>query len=102
MPSLISLPVMWREEDNKLKQSFRFKDFKEAFVFMTEVAEAAESMDHHPWWSNVFNKVDIELYTHDAGNTVTERDRQLAEQIDRIAATLHQQTAAQTSGTPVQ
>jgi len=88
---------MWREEDNKLKQSFRFKDFKEAFVFMTEVAEAAESLDHHPDWSNRYNQVDIELCTHDAGNTVTQRDRELAEQIDQIAAVLHKSATGQTA-----
>ena len=77
---------MWQEEDNKLKRSFTFRNFKEAFAFMTEVAEVAEKIDHHPWWANVYNKVDIELYTHDAGNTVTIRDHRLAEAIDIIAA----------------
>ncbi|GEO05975.1 hypothetical protein AAE02nite_36390 [Adhaeribacter aerolatus] len=77
---------MWQEEDNKLKRSFTFRNFKEAFAFMTEVAEVAEKIDHHPWWANVYNKVDIELYTHDAGNTVTVRDHRLAEAIDKIAA----------------
>jgi 4a-hydroxytetrahydrobiopterin dehydratase len=76
---------MWKEEDNKLKQSFQFKDFSEAFAFMTRVALAAEKMDHHPNWSNVYNKVDIELTTHDAGNTVTDRDKKLAQTIDKIA-----------------
>lgn len=75
---------MWQEEDNKLKKSFVFKDFKQAFAFMTEVAEAAEKMDHHPWWSNVYNKVNIELYTFDAGNTVTNRDKKLAAAIDAV------------------
>ncbi len=77
---------MWQEEDNKLKRSFTFRNFKEAFAFMTEVAEVAEKMDHHPWWANVYNKVDIALYTHDAGNTVTKRDHRLAAAIDEIAA----------------
>ncbi|GAA4309734.1 4a-hydroxytetrahydrobiopterin dehydratase [Nibribacter koreensis] len=81
---------MWQEEDNSLKKSFTFKDFKEAFVFMSEVAEAAEHLNHHPWWSNVYNKVNIELTTHDAGNTVTEKDWELAKQIDEIAKTLGQ------------
>jgi len=76
---------MWQEEDNKLKRSFTFRNFKEAFAFMTEVAEVAEKIDHHPWWANVYNKVDIELYTHDAGNTVTNRDHRLATAIDEIA-----------------
>ncbi len=75
---------MWKEEDNKLKRSFRLKDFKEAMAFMNAIAEAAEEMDHHPWWSNVYNKVEIELTTHSAGNTVTHRDHKLAKRIDEI------------------
>ena len=76
--------LMWKEEDNKLKKSFQFKDFTEAFAFMTKVALAAEKMNHHPWWSNVYNQVNIELNTHDAGNTVTDKDRKLAEKIDKF------------------
>ena len=76
---------MWTEEDNKLKRQFTFKDFKQAMAFMNEVAEAAEELNHHPWWSNVYNKVNIELTTHDAGNTVTSRDHSLARRIDAIA-----------------
>jgi len=75
---------MWKEEDNKLKRDFEFKNFNEAFGFMTRVALIAEKMDHHPWWSNVYNKVSIELNTHDAGNTVTDRDRKLAAAIDKL------------------
>ncbi|MBC8152045.1 MAG: 4a-hydroxytetrahydrobiopterin dehydratase, partial [Bacteroidetes bacterium] len=63
---------------------FQFADFSEAFAFMTRVALAAEKMDHHPWWSNVYNKVTIELTTHDAGNTITDKDRKLAGQIDKL------------------
>jgi len=75
---------MWKNEDNSLKKSFEFEDFKGAFAFMTEVAFHAESMDHHPNWSNVYNKVEVELSTHDAGNTVTKKDEDLAEQIDKV------------------
>ncbi|WP_242927090.1 4a-hydroxytetrahydrobiopterin dehydratase [Pontibacter vulgaris] len=75
---------MWKEEDNKLKRSFKFNDFKEAIAFMNEVADIADELDHHPWWSNVYDTVNIELYTHDAGNTVTDRDRKLAQHIDTI------------------
>ncbi|WP_187263466.1 4a-hydroxytetrahydrobiopterin dehydratase [Pontibacter beigongshangensis] len=75
---------MWKEEDNKLRRSLKFKDFKEAMAFMNAVAEAAEEMDHHPWWSNMYNQVDIELTTHSAGNTVTNRDHKLAKRIDEI------------------
>lgn len=75
---------MWKEEDNKLKRNLVFKDFKQAMAFMNRVAEVAEEANHHPWWSNVYNKVDIELTTHDAGNTVTDKDLQLARIIDEI------------------
>ncbi len=76
---------MWKEENNTLKKSFQFKDFVEAFSFMTRVALVAEKMDHHPLWTNVYNKVSFELTTHDAGNTVTEKDRALAKAIDALA-----------------
>ncbi|CAM3393387.1 4a-hydroxytetrahydrobiopterin dehydratase [Pontibacter korlensis] len=75
---------MWKEEDSKLKRSLTFKDFKQALAFMNEVGEIAEEMNHHPWWSNVYNQVEIELTTHDAGNTVTEKDHQLAQHIDEV------------------
>lgn len=75
---------MWKEEDNKLTRTFQFTDFKAAFAFMTQVALIAEKMDHHPNWSNVYNTVTIQLSTHDAGNTVTDKDRKLADSIDQI------------------
>jgi 4a-hydroxytetrahydrobiopterin dehydratase len=75
---------MWQETDNQLQKSFEFKNFSEAFAFMTRVAILAEKADHHPWWSNVYNKVDIRLNTHSAGNIVTEKDRKLAEAIDGL------------------
>lgn len=75
---------MWQEQDNKLTQSFTFGDFSEAFAFMTRVALIAEKMDHHPFWTNVYNKVTIELTTHEAGNTVTDKDRKLAAAIDQL------------------
>lgn len=75
---------MWIEEDNKLKRQFIFKDFVEAFGFMTRVALLAEKMDHHPNWSNIYNRVIIELTTHDAGNIVTDKDRKLASAIDAL------------------
>jgi 4a-hydroxytetrahydrobiopterin dehydratase len=75
---------MWQEETNQLKRSFKFKNFVDAFAFMTKVAFAAEKMNHHPNWSNVYNQVDIILTTHDANNTVTEKDRALAKKIDEI------------------
>lgn len=75
---------MWKEENNSLKKAFKFKDFKEAFAFMTKVALIAEKMDHHPDWSNVYNTVNIKLSTHDAGNKVTDLDRKLAKAIDEL------------------
>lgn len=76
--------MSWNEENHRLKKTFQFKDFVEAFSFMTKVAIVAEKMNHHPNWSNVYNKVSIELSTHDAGNIVTEKDRKLAEAIDNL------------------
>lgn len=77
---------MWIEKDNKLKQTFKFKNFQEAFAFMTRVAFLAEAAQHHPNWSNVYNTVEIELTTHDSGNTVTKKDHDLAKAIDDIGA----------------
>ncbi|HRP32192.1 MAG TPA: 4a-hydroxytetrahydrobiopterin dehydratase [Agriterribacter sp.] len=75
---------MWKEENNKLYKQFVFKDFSAAFAFMTRVALEAEKMDHHPLWTNVYNKVDIWLSTHDAGDVVTSKDRKLSEKIDKL------------------
>ena len=76
--------MMWKEENNTLHRQFKFKDFSEAFAFMTRVALTAEKMDHHPKWTNVYNMVDIWLSTHDAGNMVTDKDRKLAKIIDSL------------------
>lgn len=75
---------MWNEEHNQLKRTFTFKNFSEAFAFMTRVALLAEQHNHHPTWSNVWNKVEICLNTHDAGNIITEKDRALAKAIDKL------------------
>lgn len=75
---------MWEEQDNRLKRTFKFRDFSEAFAFMTRVAFLAEQQNHHPNWSNVWNVVQIELTTHDEANTVTEKDRKLAKSIDEL------------------
>ena len=75
---------MWQEENNKLYRQFNFKNFSEAFAFMTRVALEAEKMDHHPLWTNVYNKVEIWLSTNDAGDIVTEKDKKLSEAIDRF------------------
>lgn len=75
---------MWTEVNNQLQVTLKFKDFVEAFAFMTEVAFYAEKQNHHPNWSNVWNTVNIELSTHDAGNIVTEKDHKLATIITEI------------------
>lgn len=76
--------TQWEEKNNALYRKFEFKDFSQAFAFMTRVALAAEKMDHHPNWSNVYNKVEISLNTHDAGDIVTDKDRELAKKIDGL------------------
>ncbi len=75
---------MWTEENNKLHKQYKFKNFSEAFAFMTRVAIEAEKMDHHPLWTNVYNQVDIWLFTHSAGDVVTEKDYALAKKIDGL------------------
>ena len=75
---------MWKEENNKLVRSFEFKDFITAFGFMSRVALLAEKANHHPEWTNVYNKVEIRLSSHDAGDVVTEKDRDLAAKIDLV------------------
>jgi 4a-hydroxytetrahydrobiopterin dehydratase len=75
---------MWKETDNTLVKQFEFKNFIEAFAFMTKVALIAEKMSHHPEWNNVYNKVEITLTTHDEGNMITEKDRKLANAIDEL------------------
>jgi 4a-hydroxytetrahydrobiopterin dehydratase len=75
---------MWKEKNNTLYRKFEFSNFSEAFAFMTRVAIAAEKIDHHPLWTNVYNKLEVWLSTHDAGGIVTEKDRELAKVIDCI------------------
>jgi 4a-hydroxytetrahydrobiopterin dehydratase len=77
---------MWKQSDYALEAEFTFRDFTEAFGFMTQVAIIAEKQNHHPDWNNVYNKVAFRLSTHDAGNTVTEKDKKLARAIDEIYA----------------
>ncbi|HYF32383.1 MAG TPA: 4a-hydroxytetrahydrobiopterin dehydratase [Chitinophagaceae bacterium] len=75
---------MWTEQNNKLYRKFQFKDFSEAFAFMTRVALVAEKMDHHPLWTNVWNSVEVWLSTHSAGDVVTDKDHKLAAAIDKL------------------
>jgi 4a-hydroxytetrahydrobiopterin dehydratase len=76
--------MTWEEKDNTLYRKIEFKDFNEAFGFMSRVAMIAEKMNHHPKWTNVWNSVEIWLSTHDAGDIVTDKDRKLAERIDTL------------------
>lgn len=75
---------MWTESNNKLSREIKFGNFTQAFGFMTQVAIEAEKINHHPEWSNVYNKVNINLTTHDAGNVITDKDRELAQKIDSL------------------
>lgn len=80
---LNDLPNWSVGKSGKLESHFKFRDFKEAFAFMTQVALCAEQENHHPEWSNVYNRVSIELTTHDAGG-LTEKDLKLAKSINRL------------------
>jgi 4a-hydroxytetrahydrobiopterin dehydratase len=75
---------MWQDKNDSLYKKFEFADFKQAFAFMQKVAKVAEQANHHPRWLNEWNKVEIWLTSHDAGNKVTDKDRQLADKIDEI------------------
>ena len=77
---------MWQEQNNSLYKKFEFKNFSEAFAFMTRVAIEAEKMNHHPLWTNVWNRVEIWLSTHDAGDIITDKDRKLSQRIDALLA----------------
>lgn len=74
----------WEESNNKLYKVIIFKGFREAFAFMERVAELAEREAHHPKWCNEYNKLEIWLSTHDAGNVVTDKDRNMAKLIDDL------------------
>jgi 4a-hydroxytetrahydrobiopterin dehydratase len=73
----------WAEVDGKLHRDFEFTDFTEAWAFMQRVAAVAEELDHHPDWSNSWNKVTIDLFSHSAG-ALTDKDRELARRIDGL------------------
>lgn len=75
--------MKWDEEHNKLIKEYKFSNFIEAFSWMTECSFHIEKMNHHPQWNNVYNSVKVELTTHDAGNTITEKDRNLAIVMDK-------------------
>jgi 4a-hydroxytetrahydrobiopterin dehydratase len=75
----------WTEENDKLIKDFKFKNFTQAFAWMSGVAIEAEKMQHHPEWKNVYNTVHVEMTTHDQGSVVTEKDHKLAEKMDKLA-----------------
>ena len=75
----------WALDGDRLAKTFVFQNFPEAFSFMTRVAFAAEALDHHPDWSNVYNRVTVRLNTHDAGGAITEKDLRLARAIQGIS-----------------
>jgi len=81
---LPSLPG-WRHEGDALAKTFKFGSFKEALSFMMRVGFEAEAMDHHPDWTNVYNRVSVRLNTHDAGGKVTAKDVALARKIEEIS-----------------
>jgi 4a-hydroxytetrahydrobiopterin dehydratase len=74
----------WIESNDKLKRKFEFKDFNEALAFINKLAPICESMNHHPEINWVYNKIELTLSTHDAGDKITELDYQLANKIDEI------------------
>ncbi|MCO4819642.1 MAG: 4a-hydroxytetrahydrobiopterin dehydratase [Bacteroidetes bacterium] len=76
----------WKEENNQLIKTFVFKNFLDATRWMFDVSEAIEELNHHPEWSNVYNKVMVNLCTHDAGNMVTDKDYDLARLLDSAFA----------------
>ncbi len=76
--------MVWTEQNNRLETTLTFQDFTQAWACMTEIAFAAEKQNHHPTWKNCYNKVEISLNTHDAGDTVTEKDHRLARTIEQI------------------
>ena len=84
--ALVSLPE-WSISDGKLHRDYKFPDFAHAFGFMAAVATAAEKMDHHPDWTNVYNRVIVNLYTHDVGG-ITELDLKLAGIMEKVAQKL--------------
>ena len=74
----------WIEKQNALEKTFIFKDFETAISFMVKASFTIEKLNHHPEWTNVYNRLFVKLTTHDAGNTITDKDRQLADALDKL------------------
>ena len=75
----------WKSENDALTKSFKFGSFREALSFMVRVGFEAEAMNHHPEWTNVYNRVDVRLNTHDAGGKITAKDVALAQKMQEIS-----------------
>jgi 4a-hydroxytetrahydrobiopterin dehydratase len=76
----------WKEENNAMRKTFLFKDFEAAMEFMQKASPLINTLDHHPDWSNCYNKVHVSLTTHDASNKITEKDHALAKLLDEVYA----------------
>ena len=74
----------WVLSNNKLSKTFEFKTFEEAIDFMVRASKVISELDHHPEWTNVYNQVMVLLFTHDAGNVVTQKDYDLASALDGV------------------
>ena len=74
----------WVEKENRLEKTFEFNSFSDAISWMVKASFYFEMNDHHPTWTNVYNKVHVILSTHSAGNSITEKDRVLADYLDKI------------------
>lgn len=74
----------WTEHNNKLQKTFKFNTFLQAIEWMGKASVEIDKLDHHPEWTNIYNKVHVVLCTHDAANTVTDKDRELAAILDKI------------------
>ena len=75
----------WKFADDALAKRFKFGSFREALSFMVRVGFEAEELNHHPEWTNVYNRVDVRLNTHDAGDKVTAKDIELAKRIEQVS-----------------
>ena len=74
----------WKEENNTLIKTFEFASFEDAMQFMQNATPFISETDHHPTWSNTYNRIEVKLTTHDAGNKITEKDRKLAAYLDKL------------------
>lgn len=88
--ALVELPG-WEVKDGKLHKQFKFGSFAEAMGWMVSVALYADKQDHHPEWSNVYNKVSVNLVTHDLGNAISNLDVDLARKMEDLAAARQKQ-----------